>query len=169
MWHVTADTWHITCVGGWAFFQNCMSLALMAWVWRCFEDFEEKGWLTELMNHEAVCRTAPATPGLSNTACVLVYEWRLCCDVIDTVVYCGGFSIVVWWRQCCSLVIWWWQLCYVMETVMWGRQVCGVIESVLWCDWYSFIVWWIQVCGVVEIVMVCFVVFDVGLWSLWPY
>ena len=35
--------------------------------WRCLEDLEEKDdWINEWMSDEGVCRTAPATPGLSN-------------------------------------------------------------------------------------------------------
>ena len=29
MWHMTPDTWHVTCCGGWTFFKNFSSLALV--------------------------------------------------------------------------------------------------------------------------------------------
>ena len=65
MWHVTRDTWHVTCLGGWTFSQNFSSLALTVCDLCYYEDLEEKAeWVTELINHEAVYRTAPATPGL---------------------------------------------------------------------------------------------------------
>ena len=67
MWHVTRDTWHVTCLGGWTFSQNFSSLALTVCDLWYYEDLEEKAdSLTELMNDEAVYRTAPATPGLLN-------------------------------------------------------------------------------------------------------
>ena len=47
------------------FSQNFSSLALKAWDLRCLEDLQEKDQLpTQLMRDEAVCRAAPATPGL---------------------------------------------------------------------------------------------------------
>ena len=74
MWHVTRDTWHVTCDkwhvwGGWTFSQNFSSLALTVCDLWYYEDLEEKDhwltqWINELMNDEAVYRTAPATPGL---------------------------------------------------------------------------------------------------------
>ena len=66
-WHMTCDTWHMTHLGGWTFSQNFSSLALTVCDLWYYEDILGKGWVTQLMNHKAVCRTAPATPGLSNT------------------------------------------------------------------------------------------------------
>ena len=67
-WHMTRDTWHVTRLGGWTFSQNFSSLALIVCDLWYYEDLEEKDDLiTELINHEAVYRTAPATPGLLNT------------------------------------------------------------------------------------------------------
>ena len=66
MWHMTRDTWHLTCdmFGGvniLSKFQLPSSYRLWFMIlWRS----GGKGWLGELMNHEAVYRTAPATPGL---------------------------------------------------------------------------------------------------------
>ena len=63
-WHMTCCTWHMTCCGGWIFFKNFSSLALTVLDLWYFKDFEEKAhWLTEWMNQEGVCKTAPATPG----------------------------------------------------------------------------------------------------------
>ena len=46
------------------FSTNCRSLALTVWEWMCFEDFEEKDhWLSQSVNDDGVCRTAPASPG----------------------------------------------------------------------------------------------------------
>ena len=51
IWHVTCDMWHVTRDTVWY-----------------YEDLEEKpDSLIQLMNDEAVYRTAPATPGLLNT------------------------------------------------------------------------------------------------------
>ena len=66
MWHVTRDMWHVTCdtFGGvniLSKFQLPSSYCLwFMMLWRS----GGKGWVTELMNDEAVYRTAPATPGL---------------------------------------------------------------------------------------------------------
>ena len=67
---VTCDTWHVTCdmFGGLTFYQNFSSLALTVCDLCYYEDLEEKAhWLSDWINHEAVYRTAPATPGLLNT------------------------------------------------------------------------------------------------------
>ena len=65
MWHVTCDMWHMTCLGGWTFSQNLSSLALTVCDLWYYGDLEEKAhWMNELINGEAVYRTAPATPGL---------------------------------------------------------------------------------------------------------
>ena len=61
MWHVTRGMWHLTHGGGLTFSPNFISLALTVWDFWYLEDLEEKDWL---LNYEAVCRTAPATPGL---------------------------------------------------------------------------------------------------------
>ena len=68
MWHVTYDTWHVTCLGGWTFSQNFRSLALTVCDLWYYVDLEEKADLmNQLINYEVVDRTAPATPGLLNT------------------------------------------------------------------------------------------------------
>ena len=65
MWQVTRDTWHVTCLVGWTFSQTFISLALTVCDLCYYEDLEEKDDLiNELINHKAVYRTAPATPGL---------------------------------------------------------------------------------------------------------
>ena len=66
MWHTTCDTWHVTrdTFGGVTIiskFQLPSSYRLWFMIlWRS----GGKGWLNELINDEAVYRTAPATPGL---------------------------------------------------------------------------------------------------------
>ena len=67
-WTVTLDMWHVTRLGGWTFSQNFSSLALTVCDLWYYEDILGKGWLwiNQSVNHEAVCRTAPAKPGLSN-------------------------------------------------------------------------------------------------------
>ena len=55
--------------------QNFRSLALTVLEWRCFEDYEEMGHgLNKQINHKTVCRTAPATPGLSFTTSCQVLQ-----------------------------------------------------------------------------------------------
>ena len=64
-WHATCDTWHVTRLGVWTFSQNFSSLALTVCDLWYYEDLEEKAdGLTQWMNHKAVYRTVPATPGL---------------------------------------------------------------------------------------------------------
>ena len=60
MWHLTCDTWHMTCdilrgVNNFSKFQ----LPMIFW----------KGWLTDWLNNEGVCKTALATSCLLN-------KWR---------------------------------------------------------------------------------------------
>ena len=71
MWHITYDTWHATCdmwhVWGWTWYQNFSPLALPVCDLWYYEDLEEKAHLlNQWINHEAVYRTAPATPGVLN-------------------------------------------------------------------------------------------------------
>ena len=72
---MTRDTWHMThdmFGGGWTFSQNFSSLALTVCDKWYYEDLEEKAHgLTESVNHEAVYRTAPATPGLLITRLIV--------------------------------------------------------------------------------------------------
>ena len=69
-WHVTRDKWHVTCLWGWTFSQSFSSLALTVCDLWYKEDLEEKDdSVTEWINHEAVYRTAPATPCLLKTRC----------------------------------------------------------------------------------------------------
>ena len=70
MWHVTRDMQHVICDMSWGVnilskFQRPSSSGLWFMIfWR----LGWKDWMTESMNqwinHEADCRTAPATPGL---------------------------------------------------------------------------------------------------------
>ena len=79
MWHVTRDMWHVTrdTLGG----VNILSkFQLHSSNRLCFMILWRSGgkwWLTDLMNelinHEAVYRTAPATPGLFKN----VSKWKL--------------------------------------------------------------------------------------------
>ena len=48
---------------GWTLSKKLGSLALTVWEWK---GFEGKGSVSEWNNHEDVCRTALATPGLLN-------------------------------------------------------------------------------------------------------
>ena len=69
MWHVIRDMWHMTCLGGWTFYPNFSSLALTVYDLWYYEDLEEKD---DLLNDEAVYRTAPATPGL-----IIINPWPI--------------------------------------------------------------------------------------------
>ena len=70
MWHVTRDMWHVTrdTLGG----MNILSqfqLPSSYWFWfMLLWRYGGKGSLTHWISDEAVYRTAPATPGLLNTA-----------------------------------------------------------------------------------------------------
>ena len=61
MWHMTHDKWHMTCRGWWTMYDYFSSIALIAWESWCFQDLEEKGSQTHLidksMNDESVCLT----------------------------------------------------------------------------------------------------------------
>ena len=68
MWHVTRDMWHLTCCGGWSFSQNFSSLAFKVCDSWCFEYIlTNHHWLNQLINDNAVYRTAPDTPSLLKT------------------------------------------------------------------------------------------------------
>ena len=71
MWHLTPETWYMKS-DIWALCQNCRSLALMAWVWKCLEDILTKHdwldeWINQWINCEGVCRMAPDTLNLLNS------------------------------------------------------------------------------------------------------
>ena len=103
IWHVTRDTWHVThdtwdVWGGWTFSQNFRSLALTVWDLGYYEDLEEKDeWINQLINHEAVYRTAPATPGLLNISSYQQYVryGNLQCLVWLETYLCGHLTVIV--------------------------------------------------------------------------
>ena len=84
-WHMTSDMWHMTCDTCWGVnilskFQLSSSNGLgvmLLWI------YFNKPSLT-LMNHEAVCRTAPATLGL-----------------LITIEFCCSFTL---WTHCFKLI-----------------------------------------------------------------
>ena len=81
MWQVTRDTWRMTPHVEWTLSQNFSSIALTVWDLWCFEYLEEKAHrVNESMNDEAVCRKAPATPGLLMTEVIVEQPWlhRVC-------------------------------------------------------------------------------------------
>ena len=92
-WHVTHDMWHVTCCGGWTFSQHFSSLALTVCDLWYYEDLEEKDhwlneWINQSISHEAVYRTAPATPGLLKTipnSFSIFFQGRVC--------YRWGYSV----------------------------------------------------------------------------
>ena len=76
-WHVTRDTWHVFLGGGNILSKFQLPSSNRLWfmmLWRS----GGKGWVTEwinqLINDEAVYRTAPATPGLLKN--VMPYKFR---------------------------------------------------------------------------------------------
>ena len=71
-WHVTHDTWGVNILSK---FQLPSSYGLWFMIfWR----FGGKGLLTDWLNHEGVCRTAPATPGLLNMIFFYRSEQKTC-------------------------------------------------------------------------------------------
>ena len=74
MWHMTGDTWQVTR-DTWCGvnilskfqFSSSNNLGLMMF-WRS----GGKGWMSDSVNYEAVCRTAPATPGLL----IIYFDWQ---------------------------------------------------------------------------------------------
>ena len=101
MWHLTHDTWDLTCDmwhvthgGGWTFSGNFSSPALTVWDKQCIEDSKQKDhWLNQWMygwiNYKGVYRTATASPGL------LIIIWVLISMLLSTHVkpYAEFFSI----------------------------------------------------------------------------
>ena len=63
-WHVTRDTWHMTQGVGWTFSQNFSFLALNGLGFMMLWISGGKGSAIHWINKEALCKTAPATPGL---------------------------------------------------------------------------------------------------------
>ena len=84
MWHMTCDTWHVTRLGGWTFSQHFSSLALTVCDLWYYKDLEEKDdSLNQLINDEAVYKTALATPGLLNMSCTCMEEEGQTCEGIS--------------------------------------------------------------------------------------
>ena len=92
MWHATCDIWHVTCLGGWSFSQNFSSLALTVYDLWYYTDLEEKDeWIIELINYEAVYRTAPAIPGMLKTSS----SWKIIEVTHSRKSGCGCGSVVI--------------------------------------------------------------------------
>ena len=72
------DTFHMTCGGKWTFSENFSFPALTVWEWMYFKDLEETKSVSESMNDNGVCWTAPAILGLLNVNTVLMLEQVLC-------------------------------------------------------------------------------------------
>ena len=75
-WHVTSDTWHVTrdTFGGWTFSWNFSFLALTVcdlWYYEYLEEKDDS--ISQWINYEAICRTAPATLGPSITLYIIIY------------------------------------------------------------------------------------------------
>ena len=70
MWHVTCDMWHVTCDILWG--MNILSKfqLLLFVIYDNMKIWRKRltDWMNQWINHEAVYRTAPATPGLLNLA-----------------------------------------------------------------------------------------------------
>ena len=73
-WHVTRDTWHVTCatwnvthLGGVNILSKFQLPSSSCLRFMILWGSGGKGSLNQSMNHEAVYRTAPATPGLLKT------------------------------------------------------------------------------------------------------
>ena len=69
-WHVTCDMSHVTCDIWWGvnILLKCQLSCSYGLGKTVFEDWEERdNWVTQLINHEGFCWTAPATPGLSKS------------------------------------------------------------------------------------------------------
>ena len=66
-WHVTCDMWHMTRDTGYGV--NILSILQLSrsngLVFMMFWSSGGKGWVTQFMSDKGVCRTGPATPGLS--------------------------------------------------------------------------------------------------------
>ena len=75
MWHVTRDILHVTRDMRHVIYDMLLGVNILlkfqlpssSGLWfMIFWRLGGKGWLSDLMNDEANCRTAPATPGLLN-------------------------------------------------------------------------------------------------------
>ena len=73
MWHVTHDTWHVTCDtfgGGGEDSLKISAPQLLPFVIYDIMKIWRKR-MSDWINHEAVYRTAPATPGLLKTSILI--------------------------------------------------------------------------------------------------
>ena len=87
-WHLTPDWWLVTCDTWWGV--NILSKFLLPssyclWfmiLWRS----GGKGWRNHLISDEAVCRTAPATPGLL----IIIHGFTIsyCFDTREELYHC---------------------------------------------------------------------------------
>ena len=90
MWHVTCDTWHVWGGNILSNFQLPSSYRLrFMMLWRS----GGKGWVNQLINDEAVYRTAPATPGLLNISNMVTSFQRL--SLLGRCFLCVNLSICV--------------------------------------------------------------------------
>ena len=80
---------------------NCLWFMML---WR----FGGKGWLTHSLNHKAVCRTAPATPGL------LTFS-ALC---LGDTYYLLNFDLFLFW----------------VKSNLWRLFLTGLMWNYLWCQ-----------------------------------
>ena len=84
MWHMTFYMWHMTCdmwyvLGGKLLSKFQLLRSYCSWfmiLWRFGGTSWRTDWLSESINYEAACRTAPATPVLLNMF------WILLCVVL---------------------------------------------------------------------------------------
>ena len=62
---MTYNTWHVTSVGGGVnILSKCQLPSSYGLGWMMFGILGGKGWITDFIDKESVCRTAPAIPGL---------------------------------------------------------------------------------------------------------
>ena len=79
MWHGTHDTWHATCdmwrvMGGEYYLKTSAPQLFWFVIYEILKIRRTRltDWINELINHEADCKTAPATPGLL----IIAHTWQ---------------------------------------------------------------------------------------------
>ena len=104
IWYMTRDTWHATCdmwnvVGG----EHSLKISAPKLFWFVIYDILQirrerlTHWLNQWMNHEADCRTAPATQGLLNIS--LKNFWKRISDFLSVIPSCQiyyKYSVPLW-------------------------------------------------------------------------